>query len=62
MSGITLNDRMRLKKELSIRMIDFEAWWQAIGVQEFQTTIEHCVIQSECPMMHLMSHISESIQ
>jgi len=37
---ITSNQQMRFNKELSIRMIKFEAWWQAFGVQELWTTIQ----------------------
>jgi len=32
--GITSNEQMRLKNELSIRLIEFEACWTAIGIQE----------------------------
>jgi environmental stress-induced protein Ves len=42
--GITLNEQMRFKKEFSIRMIEFEACWQAIGVQELRKTIKQHVI------------------
>jgi len=34
--GITSKDQMRYTKEFSISLIEFEAWWQAIGVQELQ--------------------------
>ena len=37
--GITLKDQMRFRKEFSIRLVEFEAWWQAIGVQELRKTI-----------------------
>jgi len=60
--GITSNEQMRFKQELSIRLIKFEAWWQAIGVQELQKTIEQRVIHFGYPKMHLVSHISESIR
>jgi len=60
--GVTSNDQMHFKKEFSIRLIEFEAWWQAIGIQELQKTIKHCVIHFGYPKMHLVSHISESIQ
>jgi hypothetical protein len=52
---------MQFKKEFSIRLVEFEAWWQAIGIQELQKTIEQCVIQFGYPKMHLVSHIAESI-
>jgi len=38
--GITSKDQMRFTKEFSISLIQLEAWWQASGVQELQTTIE----------------------
>jgi hypothetical protein len=52
---------MPLQKELSIRMIEFKAWWKAIGVQELRKTIEQHVIHFRYPKLHLVSHISESI-
>ena len=60
--GITSNEQMRFKQDLSIRLIEFEAWWQAIGFQELRGTIEQRVIHSWYPKMHLVSHISESIR
>jgi len=60
--GITLNDNMRFRKEFSIRWVEFEAWWQAIGVQELQKTIEQRVIHFGYRKMHLVSHISELIR
>jgi len=59
--GITSKDQMRFMKEFSIRLVEYEAWWQAISVQELRKTIEHCVIHFGYPKMHLVSHISESI-
>jgi hypothetical protein len=32
--GITSNDQMQLEKEFSISLIEFEAWWQTISIQE----------------------------
>jgi len=43
-------------------LVEFEAWWQAICIQELQKNIEQSVIQFRFPKMHLVSHISESIQ
>jgi len=60
--GITLKDQMRFREEFSIRLVEFEAWWQAISVQELRKTIEQRVIHFGYPKMHLMSHISESIR
>jgi hypothetical protein len=60
--GITSKDQMLFPKEFSIRLVEFEAWWQIIGVQEFRKTIEQRVIQFGYPKMHLVSHKSESIR
>ena len=61
-NGSTSNEQMRFKKELSIRLIEFEAWWQAIGIQEHWKTIEQQIIHFGYPKIHRMSHISESIR
>jgi len=60
--GITLKDQMLFRKEFSICLVEFEAWWQAIGVQELRKTIEQHVIHFGYAKMHLVSHISESIR
>jgi len=60
--GITSNEQKRFKKEFSIRMIEFEARWETIGIQVLRKTIEQCVIHFGYPKMHLVSHISESIR
>jgi len=60
--GITLKDQMRFTKQFSISLVEFEAWWQGIGVQELWKTIEQLVIHFGYPNMHLVSHISESIR
>ena len=59
--GITSTEQKWFKKEFSIRLIEFEAWWETIGIQALQNTIEQCVIHFRYPKMHLLSHISESI-
>jgi len=38
--GITVDEEMRFKKKLSIRLIKFEAWWPEIGIQELWKSIE----------------------
>jgi len=53
--GVTSNEQMRFKKEFSIRLIEFEAWWQAIGVQQLRETIEQRVIYLGYSKMHLVS-------
>ena len=60
--GITSNEQKRFKKEFSIRMIEFEAWWETLGIQALRKTIEQRVIHFGYPKMHLVSHISESIR
>jgi len=60
--GITSNEQMRFKKELSIRLIEFERWWNAIHIQELRKTIEQRVIHFGYPKMHLVSHISKAIR
>jgi len=59
--GITTNEQMRFKKELSVCMIKFEAWWKAIGDQKLRNSIKQCVIHFGYRRKHLVSHISESI-
>jgi len=59
--GITSNEQMRCKKDLSIRLFEFEACWRSIGIQELQKTIKLRVIHFGSPTIHLVSHISESI-
>jgi len=60
--GIASNEQKRFKTELSIRLIEFEAWWETIGIQALRISIEQRVIHFGYPQMHLMSHISESIR
>ena len=59
--SITSNEQNRFKTEFSIHLIEFEAWWETIGIQALRETIEQRVIYLRYPMMHLVSHISESI-
>ena len=56
--GVTSNRHMLFKLELSIRLIVFDAWWKAIGIQELSRTIEQRVIHFGYPKMHIVSHIS----
>jgi hypothetical protein len=53
---------MCFKKELFIRVIEFEAWCKANGVEELWKAIEQRVIHFGYPQMHLVSHISGSIR
>jgi len=59
--GITLNKPKRFKKEFSIHTIEFEAWYETIGIQALQKAIEQRIIHFGYPKMHLVSHISQSI-
>jgi hypothetical protein len=60
--GITSNEQKRLKKEFSIHLIKFEASWETIGIQALRKTIEPHMIHFGYPMIHLVSHISQSIR
>jgi hypothetical protein len=61
-NGITSNEQKQFKTEFSIRLIEFEAWWETIGLQALRKTIEQHVIHFKYPKMHFVSHISESIR
>jgi len=60
--GITSNEQKSSKKELSIHLILVEACWETIWIQALRNTIEQWEIHFRYPKMHLVSHISESIQ
>jgi len=60
--GITSNEQKQFKTEFSICLIEFEAWWETIGIQAHRKSIEQRVIHFGYPKMHLVSHISESIR
>jgi len=60
--GITSKDQMRFTKEFSIRLVEFEAWWQAISVRELRKIIDLREFHFRYPMMHLVCHILESIR
>jgi len=62
MYRMTSKDQMRFMKEFSFHSVEFEDWWQAIGIQELRKTIQQCVIYFGYPKMHLVRHISESIR
>ena len=46
---ITSKYQMGFMKEFSIRLVEFEAWWQAIGIQELRQTIQQRVIHFGYP-------------
>jgi len=58
---ITSNQQERLMMEFSIRLIEFEAWWETIAIQALRKSIEQREIHFGYPKMHLVSNISESI-
>jgi hypothetical protein len=60
--GITSNEQKRFQREFSICLIQFEGWWDIIGIQEPQKSIEQHLIHFGYTGMHLVSHISESSQ
>ena len=35
--GITVNQQMQFKKELSFHLVEFEAWWKAICVHSWKS-------------------------
>jgi len=57
-----LNEHMRIEREFSIGLIEFEAWWQETGVQEFRKPIEQHIMHFGYPKMQLVSIISESMR
>jgi hypothetical protein len=50
--GITSNEQMLFRKELFVRLIKFEAGWQAIATQDLRKTIQQRV---GFPTIHFMS-------
>jgi len=61
MYGISSNEQKQFKMEFSIRLIEFEAWWETIGIQALRKTIDQSVIHFGYPKMYLVSHKSESV-
>jgi hypothetical protein len=60
--GITSNEQKEFKKEFSIRLIEFEALWETIGIKALRKSFDQRVIHFGYPKLHLVSYISESIQ
>jgi hypothetical protein len=56
--SFTSNEQKRFKKEFSISLIEFEAWWVTMGILALWKSIEQHVIHFGYPKMHLVSHIS----
>jgi len=59
---VTTNEQMRIKKEFSICLIEFDACRQIFGMQELWNNIEQRVMNFGYPIRHLVSDISSSIQ
>jgi len=55
-------DQMWFMNAFSTCLVQFEAWWPTIRVQELRKTIEQRVIHFGYPKMHLWSHISQWIR
>jgi hypothetical protein len=60
--GITSIEQMRFKTDISIRMIDFYAGLESIGIHALRKRIEQRINHFGYPKMHLLSHTSESIR
>jgi hypothetical protein len=60
--GNTSNEQEQFKIKFPIRLIEFEDWWETIGIQALRKTIEQRLIHFRYPKMHLVSHISESLR
>jgi hypothetical protein len=56
--GITSKVQKRFKTEFSVRLIEFEAWWETIGIQALRKSIEQDVIHFGYRKMHFGSPIS----
>jgi len=59
---ITSNDPTRFMQEFSIHLIQFEMWWEIIGIQKLWKTIWQHVLHFPHPTMHYWGHIIDSIQ
>jgi len=55
--SVVLNKQISFNKKSSICLIEFEAWWKAIGVQKLGKTIEQHVTSFGHLTMHVVSHI-----
>jgi hypothetical protein len=56
---MTWNEQKRCKKELSIRLIEFDDWWETIIIQGLPKTIQQRVKHFGYRQIHLMSNISQ---
>jgi hypothetical protein len=60
--NITSKDQLQFKKEFLIHLVEFEAWWQAIIIQELWKTIQQRIIHFRYSKLHLVTHISDPVQ
>jgi hypothetical protein len=60
--GITSNEQTWFKKHFSIRLIEFEAWLETIGILDLRKSIKQRMIRCGYPKMNLVSLISVSIR
>jgi len=60
--NITWNMQKWFNKELSVRLVMFDAWWETVNFRELQNIKKYCIMHFGYPKMHLVSHILESIQ
>jgi hypothetical protein len=59
--GITSNEQKWNTQDFSIHLFKLEAWLETIGIQLLWKTIQQRVIHFDYPKMHVVSHVSESI-
>ena len=60
--AITSIEQKWFKMEISIRVIEFEAWWGTIGIPALRKTIQQPVIHFGYPKMQFVSHRPGSIR
>lgn len=58
---VTSNEQIWFWKELSMHLIEFEAWWKAIDIQQLRKSIQQCMIHFRYAKRYLGSHIYEFI-
>lgn len=56
--GITSNEKMQCKKELSVHWIKYEAWWQSNCIEELWNSMEQCLIHIGYFNIHSVSYLS----
>jgi hypothetical protein len=51
---IKSDEEYGFKKEISIRLIEFEAWWETISIQAPQNIIKACIIHFGYPKIQIV--------